>query len=175
MTPTKASVVVFTEFQSINLMLWLFWFQDAGNKDIQTVQALTLTLFLHQSVWQLQSHRPIGGERHGHDKESRCSWLRVATRRRENASSWCNRRMIEVKNEGKLLTLVFFIQPLYTWSKSAKYIKNTRNQQTTGPRSRRMILSVVEPLTSCKKTFRSSSQEAAAVIIRLERSTTRWR
>ena len=43
MTPTKASVVVFTEFQSIQLMLWLFWFQDAGNKDIQTVQALTLT------------------------------------------------------------------------------------------------------------------------------------
>ena len=44
-TPTKASVVVFTEFQSINLILCVFWFQDAGNKDIQTVQALTLTSF----------------------------------------------------------------------------------------------------------------------------------
>ena len=41
----KASVVVFTEFQSINLILCVFWFQDAGNKDIQTVQALTLTSF----------------------------------------------------------------------------------------------------------------------------------
>ena len=45
MTPMKASVVVFTEFQSINLILCIFWFQDAGNKDIQTVQALTLTSF----------------------------------------------------------------------------------------------------------------------------------
>ena len=45
MTPIKASIVVFTEFQRIHLMLCVFWFQDAGNKDIQTVQALTLTSF----------------------------------------------------------------------------------------------------------------------------------
>ena len=172
MTPIKASIVVFTEFQSIHLMLCVFWFQDAGNKDIQTVQALTLTSFYInrcdncKAIGQLEANKAATIKNRdvaycGCNKTTtKC--LILARPQDDRSEKWRKLlRLVSSSNHG-------------TRSVNWPYTVTTI-WQARAPPSCREILSVVEPWTSCKKTFRSPSQVADAVIIRLERSPTRWR
>ena len=83
-------------------------------------------LFLHQSLWQLQSHRSIGREPDGHERESRCSWLRLQQDDDKmphpgGTAEWPKWKMKEASKT------CFFIQPWHAFSDLAIYRYSNNN------------------------------------------------